>query len=166
MLADQFSQIFREEHRQVRDLLLALIQAFRERDLDRIWDLLGQGAAFIGPHFRYEEEALYPALVGVYGEDYIEQLLREHDGAIRSSGRLMALADQPSLSADDVAEATGIIRGILPHVSDCDGLSIMAETLPDEQVQTILDARERSLAAGLDLFQWVQQVRARPARAV
>ncbi len=32
MLSDQFSQIFRDEHREIRDTLLDLIVAFQERD--------------------------------------------------------------------------------------------------------------------------------------
>lgn len=49
----------------------------------------------------------------------------------------------------------------MPHVSDCDGLSIMVERLPTEKVQSILDARDHSLRAGLDLLQWAKQVRTR-----
>jgi len=36
MLADHFTQIFREEHRSVRDTLLDLIRAFGDRDKRRI----------------------------------------------------------------------------------------------------------------------------------
>jgi len=42
--------------------LLDLIQAFQDRNLSRARELLGRVAALTGPHFRYEEEALYPAL--------------------------------------------------------------------------------------------------------
>jgi len=162
MLADQFSQIFREEHRQVRDVLLDLIQAFQDRNRERVWDLLSRGSAFIGPHFRYEEEGLYPALVEIYGPDQIDQLYREHDHAIQSAGKLMALADKPAYTDEDVAEATRIVRSILPHVSGCDGLSVMVEKLPEEKVQGILDLRDQARTEGLDLFQWVQKVRERP----
>lgn len=54
MLADRFTQVFREEHRQVRDFLLDLIQAFQDRNLPRARELLGRLAALTGPHFRYE----------------------------------------------------------------------------------------------------------------
>ncbi|MCC7352813.1 MAG: hypothetical protein IT330_03570, partial [Anaerolineae bacterium] len=62
----------------------------------------------------------------------------------------------------DITRATQLIRRVLPHVSDCDGLSIMVERLPTEKVQRILDTRERSNAAGLNLLQWAGQVRGRP----
>ncbi len=57
MLSDQFSQVFRDEHREIRDTLLDLIVAFQERDKPRIQTLLQHTAICTGPHFRYEEEA-------------------------------------------------------------------------------------------------------------
>ena len=166
MLADKFSQIFRDEHRQVRDCLLALSQAFKDQELPRVGSLLGDVAALTGPHFRYEEESLYPSLVGVFGEEYIEKLLADHDQAIGSAGRLVALAGQESLSPEDVDLAVKLIRGILPHVSDCEGLSIMTEVLPEEKVQAVLDSREQALQANLNLIDWAGQVRKRSAATV
>ena len=65
MLADDFALIFRDEHRVVRDTLLDLIQAFEDRDREWIRALLNGVARFTGPHFRYEEESMYPALTGL-----------------------------------------------------------------------------------------------------
>ncbi len=161
MLADQFTQIFREEHRQVRDLLLSLIPAFKARDRSQIQSLLSQIASLTGPHFRYEEESLYPLLVDFFGEEYVEKLYGDHDRAIASAKRLVELAGKESLSDAEVSEAVRLVRGILPHVSDCDGLSIMVETVPEEKVQTILDTRERALKEGLNLIEWSEKVRTR-----
>ena len=157
-----FAEIFREEHRKVRDLLLDLIRAFRDRDRARAGSLLEETAALLGPHFRYEEEALYPALVGIFGSDYVQHLLGEHDRAIGAAVRVLELAGRDPLTRDDVAEAIYLVRGILPHVSDCEGLSLIVEVLDTEEVQSILDARELSLRAGLDLLRWSSEVRRRP----
>jgi hypothetical protein len=163
MLSEQFTQIFRDEHRQIRDVFLELIEAFRVRDKARIGSLLEQAATYTGPHFRYEEESLYPALVEIFGQEYIEKLLRDHDRAIGAAQRLIELAGTEPLQDEDISEATRLIRSILPHVSDCDGLSIMVERLPEGKVQTILETRDRSRQAGLNLLQWTEQVRNRPA---
>lgn len=160
-LAEEFTQVFREEHRQVRDLLLELIDAFESHERERISATLGQVAALAGPHFRYEEESLYPALVPIFGEPYIESLFGAHDGAIAGARRLVELAGSDALDDAEVAEAVGIARGILPHVSDCDGLSIMVEVLPAAEVESIFAARERSLGEGLDLLRWADEVRSR-----
>lgn len=161
MLADQFSRVFRDEHRRIRDTLFDLLRAFRERDPARIQDRLTECAACAGPHFRYEEESLYPALVEIFGQEYIDELYRAHDRAIGSAKRLIVLAGKNELGEGDVTEATRLILGILPHVSDCEGLSIMVEKLPNEKVQRLLETRERSLQENLDLIRWAEEVRGR-----
>lgn len=163
--AAHFSKIFRDEHRQVRDALLDLIQAFQQRSQRRIQELLQRIATLTGPHFRYEEESLYPALVEIFGAEYIEKLLGDHDRAIGRAKRLVEVAAKESLSDQDVAEATKHIRAILPHVSDCDGLSIMVERLPAEKVQAVLKARDRCRKDELNVIQWAESVRQRPAVA-
>lgn len=162
MLADQFTQVFREEHRKVRDLLLDLIQAFRSRDKASIRLLLHEIVNCTGPHFRYEEESLYPALVDIFGEDYIQKLFEDHDRAIGVAQQLIELSGKETFTEEDVIEAIRLARTILPHVSDCDGLSIMVESLPPQVVQHILDTRSASLGKGLDLLRWATTVRGRP----
>jgi hypothetical protein len=44
--------------------------------------LLQKTAELTGPHFRYEEEVLYPGLVEIFGGKYIGSLFTAHDGAI------------------------------------------------------------------------------------
>jgi len=162
-VAERFTQMFREEHRVVRDALLDLVQAFRNRDNARIQSLLGQAAAFVGPHFRYEEEALYPGLVGIFEKQYVEELLGAHDRIIGTAKKLVELAGKVPLTQEDVAKGIHYIGTILPHVSDCDGLSIMVERLPEQKVQEVFAARDRALAANLDLLTWAAKVRERPA---
>ncbi|MDE3097465.1 MAG: hemerythrin domain-containing protein [Chloroflexota bacterium] len=162
MLAEEFNRTFREEHRAVRDALLDLVDAFRAGDLARARQLLERIAALAGPHFRYEEESLYPALVAIFGKEYVVKLLEDHDGAIATSRTLVGLAQRPSLSQQETNDAIRLVRTMLPHVSDCDGLSIMVERLDEPKVQQVLHTREQSLAAGLDLFAWADGVRRRP----
>ncbi|NUP47396.1 MAG: hemerythrin domain-containing protein [Catenulispora sp.] len=159
----EFTEVFRTEHRQVRDLLLELVRAFQERDARRARSLLTAVAEATGPHFRYEEEAMYPQLTGIFGDVYVGKLLADHDGAIRDSRELLALVGHDELTEEQAARGVELTRRILPHVSDCDGLTIMVETLPDEVVHDILWAREAALDAGLDLLDWAATTRARPA---
>lgn len=161
MYSDEFSKIFRDEHRQVRDGLLDLLDAFADRDGEKAGELLGSIAGLTGPHFRYEEETMYPSLVQIFGAEYIDSLIDDHDGAIAGARRLVELAGG-SLGDTEVDEARKIIRGILPHVSDCDGLSLMVERLEDQEVAAILSNRDSSLAENLDLLTWDDTVRTRP----
>ena len=53
---------FREDHRKVRDGLLDLAKAAEAGDVVKARNILGQIDTMVGPHFRYEEETLYPAM--------------------------------------------------------------------------------------------------------
>ena len=160
-LADQFTHMFRVEHREIRDTLLDLVEAFQKRDQLRARALVHRTAALAGPHFRYEEESLYPYLVKIFGDEYIEKLLHDHDGAIDAARKLATLGAKGELTDAEIQEAVRLTQSILPHVSDCDGLSIMVERLPDHDVDTIFTTRDRSRAAGLDLLRWATEVRGR-----
>lgn len=160
---EEFTEIFGAEHRQVRDLLLELIRAFRDRDTGRARSLVASVAAATGPHFRYEEEAMYPQLTGIFGDSYVGKLLAGHDGAIRNARELLWLAGSETLSEQQAEHGAALAQQILPHVSDCDGLAIMVETLPDDVVGRILAARRTALDANLDLLTWAASERARTA---
>ena len=159
----RFAAVFREEHRVVRDLLFDLLDAYELGDRARAAKVLSEVARITGPHFRYEEEALYPALVPVFGPDYIEKLLGDHDLAIASARRLVELTDGREPNGDESDEAVRLTRGILPHVSDCEGLTIMVELFPEAALESVLDARARAREAGLDLLTWAGEIRKRPS---
>ena len=159
----RFAAVFREEHRVVRDLLFDLLDAYELGDRARAGKVTSEVARITGPHFRYEEEALYPALVPVFGPEYIEKLLGDHDLAIASARRLVELTDGREPSGDESDEAVRLTRGILPHVSDCEGLTIMVELFPEAALESVLDARARAREAGLDLLTWAGEIRKRPS---
>lgn len=160
---EEFTEVFRAEHRQVRDLLLGLTRAFRERDAEHARSLVAAIAVATGPHFRYEEEAMYPQLTGIFGDTYVSKLLADHDGAIRNARELQRLAGRETLTEEQAEQGVGLAQQILPHVSDCDGLAIMIETLPGEAVSRILTTRSAALEANLDLLTWAATERARRA---
>ena len=160
---ERFAAVFREEHRVVRDLLLDLVDAYESGNSVRARKVLTEVARITGPHFRYEEETLYPALVPVFGAEYIEKLLGDHDFAIASARRLVELTDGHGLSEEEQTRAVRLTRGILPHVSDCEGLTIMVELFPGPAVESVLEARERAREEGFDLLTWARDVRTRPA---
>lgn len=161
MSVERFTEVFRAEHRTIRDLLLKLHDAFQRRDREHARGLLEELGAEAGPHFRYEEEALYPALTGLLGEEYIEELSSEHDRAIGTARQLEEFAAKDPIPEDDVQRALRYIRSLLPHVINCDGLAIMVEKLPEEEVDAILAGREESLREGLSLRDWAEKLRGR-----
>lgn len=142
--------------------MLELAGAFGDRDAGRARALIVAVAEATGPHFRYEE-AMYPQLTGIFGDAYVGKLLADHDGAIRNARELLWLAGHDELTAEQAGRGTELTRQILLHVSECDRLAIMVETLPDDLVGRILRARKAALDAGLDLLTWAATARDRRA---
>jgi hemerythrin HHE cation binding domain-containing protein len=162
MLIDQFIADFRAEHRKIRDTLLELVNALQDRDKPRIQTLVEQFASQAGPHFRYEEETLYPAVAEITGRNFIEELLWDHDNAIAATVKIQEMAAKPELSNEDVGQATVLLRSMFLHTSNCDGLALVVERLTEEQIRPIVHAHARAIEAGLPLLIWAAVVRERP----
>lgn len=111
---------FREDHRKVRDGLLEIIEALQKKDVKKAREILGRLNVVVGPHFRYEEETLYPALRVFLGE-YVDQLLSEHDGVIDTARTCAELLQKDKLTDEEGQQAANAARALLVHVSNCDG---------------------------------------------
>ncbi|MBI2860251.1 MAG: hemerythrin domain-containing protein [Chloroflexi bacterium] len=151
---------FREDHRKVRDALLALSQAALDRDIAQARDVLGLIDSMVGPHFRYEEETLYPAMKEFLG-DYVDSLLAEHDTAIDTARTAARLLAQPSLSEEDGKAVASAARALLVHVSNCDGLNILAERFSPQKLDDLGERFARSRAEGVPLLRWANTIRKR-----
>lgn len=148
---------FRDEHREARDILLGMIEAFRTHDGARFGELMKTMDEGLGAHMQYEEQTMYAALTPFFGEEYIENMLTDHDQMLGAAGRLMELAGHDPISDADVTEAEGLLRARLPHVSDCDGLAIFIEALPADQQDAIVQSRDRALAEGTTVMGWAER---------
>ncbi|MBI4260695.1 MAG: hemerythrin domain-containing protein [Actinobacteria bacterium] len=151
---DRFTEGFRGEHRAARDIFLGIARALRDRDPARIGDLMAQANEGIGTHMQYEEEEMYPALASLYGDEYVERMLQDHDRAFGVAGRLMELSQHDPITDEDVEEGNRLVQGMLPHVTDCDGLVLAIEVIPEERQRRIFEARDRALAGGLTMMEW------------
>lgn len=149
---------FRDDHRKVRDLLLDLASAVEKGDIEKARVTLGNIDTLVGPHFRYEEEALYPAMKEFLGE-YVDSLIDEHDGAISTAQTAASLLSKPSVSPGEAKEAAKAARALLVHVSNCDGLNILTERLPQEQLDYLAHRYEEARAAGVPLLKWAETIR-------
>lgn len=151
---------FREDHRKVRDALLELASAAEKNDVPKARNILGNLDALVGPHFRYEEEHLYPTLRQFLGE-YVDQLIEEHDGAINTASTAAKLLAKPTLSSEEAAAAAKAARALLVHVSNCDGLNILTERLSPEQIDRLAEHYHEAREAGVPLLQWADTIRKR-----
>lgn len=149
---------FREDHRNVRDGLLEIIDALKAKDIPKARKILGNLNVVVGPHFRYEEEALYPTLRVFLGE-YVDQLLKEHDGVINTAKVCADLLAKDKLTDQEAEEAANAARALLVHVSNCDGLAILSERLKKKELNELgkkfADARKQGVA----LLDWAADIR-------
>lgn len=161
MAVDVFQE-FQSDHRRIRDLVLELSKAIGERDLPTARHLLGQVNEIAGPHFRFEEESLYPALRPFFSE-YVDKLYSDHDGAIATAQWLVALVNQPSISPTQAIDGRRRALDLLIHVSDCQGLAIIMERMPQPDLDYIGERMGAARAEGKTLLDWAASIRQRHA---
>jgi len=149
---------FRDDHRGVRDNLLDIINALEAKDVTQAREILGKLDTAVGPHFRFEEEAFYPALRVFLGE-YVDELLKEHDGVIETAITCANLLEKDSLTDEEAKQAAQAARALLIHVSNCDGLAILSERLKPEELDELAEKFESAREAGVPLLQWAESIR-------
>lgn len=163
---DRVIETFQTEHREVRDLLLDLSDAIENEELERARELVRETNEHTGPHFQYEEDALYPALIPFFGEEMVKELVAEHDDAIAAARRLAELTDQESISAEKKQEALRQLPTMLVHVSDCDGLVVYLEKADENVFEEIEESMEAAHEQGLSLTEYADTVRPSPDEIV
>jgi hypothetical protein len=144
VLAAEFAESFRNEHRRIRDILLALMDVFRNCDLDAARAKVDEMAAEAVPHLEYEGEALYPALAECFGDGYVNQLRAEQALAFAAARELVVLTDREQLTPETAQHGVELIRVLFAHVSDRDGLALIVEVLAPEQIAEIVAARQHA----------------------
>jgi len=149
---------FREDHRKVRDGILDIFDALKSKDVVKARKILGDINTAVGPHFRYEEETLYPALRVFLGE-YVDQLLKEHDGAIETARTCAQLLQKDKLTDKESEQAANAARAILVHVSNCDGLAILSERLEKKELNELAEKLAAARKAGVGLLEWAEKIR-------
>ena len=149
---------FREDHRKVRDGLLELMEALQSKNVVKARKILDGINVLVGPHFRYEEETLYPALRVLLGE-YVDQLLKEHDGVIATARSCAELLKKDRLTDEEAKQAVLAARALLIHVSNCDGLSILSERLKKKEIDNLSEKLAAARKAGVPLLDWAETIR-------
>ncbi len=151
---------FRDDHRKVRDGILDITDALREKNVKKAREILGQLNVLVGPHFRYEEEHLYPALRALLGE-YVDQLLSEHNNVIDTAKVCASLLSKDTLTDKESQDASNAAMQILIHVSNCDGLAILSERFSPKEMDQLADSYADARQKGVPLLEWADTIRVR-----
>jgi len=154
----------REDHKKVRDILLNLIDAIRGLDATKAFEYLIILDKLGGPHFRFEEETMYPVMKRFYGEEYYTRLLEEHDRVIRAATQIAETLGKGTIKAEDAQKLVKTIQNeIMPHPITCSGLEIFMERLSPEELDEIAESIVPARDAGVPLLEWADTIRARKA---
>lgn len=153
---------FKKDHARVRDLLLEMITALKDLNAQRSLEILIELDKLGGPHFRFEEEVLYPMLKKFYGEEYYEYLLSAHDKVIRAAKRLAEVLGKGEISPSESEELIRLIRrDIMPHPIECEGLVLLAEKLSSEELEEVAKSIVETRTEGIPLLEWASKIRER-----
>jgi hemerythrin len=156
---------FREDHRKVRDAVLTISEALRDKDVKKAREVLGVLNELTGPHFRYEEENLYPALRKYLGE-YVDSLYKEHDSVIKTAKVCASLLAKDTLTDKESEHATNAAMQMLIHVSNCDGLAILSERFNSGEMDELAKSFGKARQAGVTLLEWADTIRKQQKKAV
>lgn len=152
----------KKDHYMVRDLLLDLIENIKAKNVEKSLEILINLDKLGGPHFRFEEETLYPLLEKFYGKEYLEYLLSAHDRVIKAARRIAEVLGKGEINDEEADELISLIRrDILPHPIECEGLVLLAEKLSKEELEKVAESIERSRAEGVPLLEWASSIRER-----
>ena len=143
------------DHKLVRDVVLELIDVVSKRDATKALELLITLDKLGGPHFRFEEEAFYVALEKFYGREYLEYLLGVHDRILRKAKELAGILGKGEITEEEAKTLPSILRiDVLSHPIECEGITLFAEKLSEEELDLIAEKIEECRKAGVPLLEW------------
>ncbi|MBZ0159923.1 MAG: hypothetical protein K8G79_07295 [bacterium] len=146
-------------YRKMRDCLMGLEDAMLQGNREQARSLLRQIMRFCGTSFRYEEDAVLPALDHHIGSEQLHELTVAHDLVIRHVRRLEDLLSTSPDGEEHIEHSRTLIHALLMQVACTAGLTLLIETLPQDALIRILQARERALVEGKDLYEWDKEIR-------
>ncbi len=115
--------------------MLELIKALNKKDVQKSLELLILLDKLGGPHFRFEEETLYPILKKFFGEKYYQYLLKVHDRVIANAKKIVEIVGKGYITEDEARMLISMVRSeILPHPIECEGLTLLMGRLSEEEL--------------------------------
>jgi len=151
---------FRSDHVKVRDMLLDLIDAVNKKDATKALEIMIRLDKITGPHFRWEEEALYLVFERFFGRQCLEYLLGVHDRIIKRGRELVEILSKGEITDEQAKTLTDIIRTeVLSHPIECDGIALFAEKLTQEELDKLAESLKKAREEGVPLLEWAEKIK-------
>lgn len=138
--AEQLEAALHDEHRELHDILLDLLIANEARDGRRVTTLAQTFRDVARPHFRYEDEVLFPAFTELLGVEYVAGLIADHRSVEEALDRIEALARADAIDEPGAAEIGRLAQTALACIVTCHGLGIVVDLQPPGAAERLLAA--------------------------
>jgi len=134
--------VFQEDHQILTRGLHAVLEALRRGDDDAARALAESMDRDAGAHMQFEEQVFYPELRARLGDEFVDQLYREHAIGQRAVRALLS-SEGAQLTNDARRAIIGQLETAHEHVLSCGTIaSALAELAPAQQDEMLarLDA--------------------------
>lgn len=155
---NNFLEAFKEEHKIIFNNLLSLKDAVERKDTEDAENLVRFLDEIMGPHFRVEEEALYPMLAEYFGEDSVEHLLEEHTMATEAMNEFKHNIGNKQYMVERGEDTLKKLQGFFLHVTSRGGLSIIIEKFSDRQKRNLAAHLTKVRDEAIPLTVWKQGI--------
>jgi hemerythrin len=154
MEKEEFLAQLKKEHDSILDILLKMSRSLMLEEVNHFRELLKKFNEEAGPHFRFDEEAVYPSLVDAYYPGYLAKLYTDHDLTIARYNELKKISSKPELNQEDFYNAMRHVRMMSQYISNCEILPISCIPLSEQQIKRIKAIYKKSRLESVNLNSW------------
>jgi hypothetical protein len=141
-------QEFLDDHRVLIAGIKGIIEAVEGGDSAKAVALASELDQQAGAHMAFEEEVFYPRLAEVYGDEFVEQMISEHEAGQRAVRTLLARNHDRPLTTRQREHLLEDLDVALKHVMSCGTMLSELSSGADEQDARALDRLRRLRDAG------------------
>jgi hypothetical protein len=152
-------EAFTEDHRHMTRGFWKLRNSLEAEDLDSAIGLAREINRQVGPHIEFEETVFYPELRKVFGDEFVDNLYREHAVGRAVILELMSLDENAELPAGRLHELADRAGKTLEHAVSCGTLLSHLEALSDERQRELLTKLKTIRIQGKPWSEYVPPVR-------
>jgi RND superfamily putative drug exporter len=143
---ERLGALAHDEHHRLLGLLGELEEASERRDTDRVLELVEETRGIAEPHFRYEQQSLFPLLLDAIGPERVEALYAAQAEVVDALKRIEELSGPARVKKAAAAETKRLVGVARASVHGCDALEDTVAHQPAEVAELVLAARDRAYA--------------------
>ncbi len=154
MARETLAERLRQEHHRLIGALQALRQTLLDRDRAGAIETLDRLDRLAGPHIRFEEEWLFPALGSRLDDRRLHDLTREHVDVADIIRLIRVKLAAPDIQGDEYLALAATLAPFFAHTVTCDGLNVLITHCDDAGQTRLHKALDDEMARPLLLTEY------------